>query len=172
MLLSCWDRSPLSIKDIPASSGSGFIVSEDGLIVTNAHVLTNRQRFQVELQSGVQYEATVKDIDHKLDLALIKIEPKVSVRGRNQSLHIWGFPSICSYFLAHLTSTHSTSFLPMLFFSFLPFCFSLPLLFSSIPVCISLTISMNYPAVFVSPSPPSTTDVSSGKLISLLVLEY
>lgn len=53
-------------------------MSEDGLIVTNAHVLTNRQRIQVELQSGVQYEATVKDIDHKLDLALIKIEPNVS----------------------------------------------------------------------------------------------
>lgn len=73
-----WDRSPLTNKEIPSSSGSGFIVSEDGLIVTNAHVLTNQQKIQVELQSGAQYEATVKDIDHKLDLALIKIEPKVS----------------------------------------------------------------------------------------------
>ncbi|XP_060038323.1 serine protease HTRA4 isoform X2 [Erinaceus europaeus] len=74
--LQLFHRSPLSGKDIPASSGSGFIVSEDGLVVTNAHVLTNRQRILVELQSGVQYEAVVKDIDHKLDLALIKIEPK------------------------------------------------------------------------------------------------
>ncbi|EPQ01557.1 Putative serine protease HTRA4 [Myotis brandtii] len=73
--LQLFRRSPLNGKDIPVSSGSGFIVSEDGLIVTNAHVLTNRQRIQAELQSGVQYEATVKDIDHKLDLALIKIEP-------------------------------------------------------------------------------------------------
>ncbi|KAB0389992.1 hypothetical protein E2I00_007347, partial [Balaenoptera physalus] len=71
--------SPLSSEDIPASSGSGFIVSEDGLIVTNAHVLTNQQWIQVELQSGVQYEATVKDIDHKLDLALIKTEPNTGL---------------------------------------------------------------------------------------------
>ncbi|XP_008144371.2 serine protease HTRA4 [Eptesicus fuscus] len=77
--LQLFRRSPLSGKDIPVSSGSGFIVSEDGLIVTNAHVLTNRQRIQAELQSGVQYEATVKDIDHKLDLALIKIEPNTDL---------------------------------------------------------------------------------------------
>uniref|UniRef100_G1PHR3 HtrA serine peptidase 4 n=1 Tax=Myotis lucifugus TaxID=59463 RepID=G1PHR3_MYOLU len=77
--LQLFRRSPLNGKDIPVSSGSGFIVSEDGLIVTNAHVLTNRQRIQAELQSGVQYEATVKDIDHKLDLALIKIEPNTDL---------------------------------------------------------------------------------------------
>ncbi|XP_006860057.1 PREDICTED: serine protease HTRA4 [Chrysochloris asiatica] len=77
--LQLFRRSPLSSKDIPASSGSGFIVSEDGLIVTNAHVLTNWQRILVELQSGAQYEATVKDIDHKLDLALIKIEPNTDL---------------------------------------------------------------------------------------------
>lgn len=77
--LQLFSRSPLSNKDVPVSSASGFIVSEDGLIVTNAHVLTNRHRIQVELQNGVQYEATVKDIDHKLDLALIKIEPKTDL---------------------------------------------------------------------------------------------
>ncbi|KAF7470893.1 Hypothetical predicted protein [Marmota monax] len=80
---------------MPASSGSGFIVSEDGLIVTNAHVLTNQHRIQVELQSGVQYEATVKDIDHKLDLALIKIEPNtdlpVLLLGRSSDLRAGEF---------------------------------------------------------------------------------
>lgn len=76
--LQLFRRSPLGSEDVPVSSASGFIVSEDGLIVTNAHVLTNQQRIQVELQSGVQYEATVKDVDHKLDLALIKIEPNRS----------------------------------------------------------------------------------------------
>ncbi|KAJ8786446.1 hypothetical protein J1605_006227 [Eschrichtius robustus] len=77
--LQLFRGSPLSSEDISASGGSGFIVSEDGLIVTNAHVLTNQQWIQVELQSGVQYEATVKDFDHKLDLALIKTEPNTGL---------------------------------------------------------------------------------------------
>ncbi|KAM9194706.1 LOW QUALITY PROTEIN: serine protease HTRA4 [Dugong dugon] len=93
--LQLFRRSPLSTKDIPASSGSGFIVSEDGLIVISAHVLTNRQRIQVELQNGVQYEATVKDIDHKLGLALIKIEPNtdlpVLLLGRSSDLRVGEF---------------------------------------------------------------------------------
>ncbi|XP_036910969.1 serine protease HTRA4 [Sturnira hondurensis] len=93
--LLLFHRSPLSREDVPASSGSGFIVSEDGLIVTNAHVLTNRQRIQAELQSGVQYKATIKDIDHKLDLALIKIEPNtdlpVLLLGRSSDLRAGEF---------------------------------------------------------------------------------
>ncbi|CAH6787157.1 serine protease HTRA4 [Phodopus roborovskii] len=93
--LQLFRRSPLTNHEIPASSGSGFIVSEDGLIVTNAHVLTNHQKIQVELQSGAQYEATVKDIDHKLDLALIKIEPNtdlpVLLLGRSSDLRAGEF---------------------------------------------------------------------------------
>ncbi|XP_053434637.1 serine protease HTRA4 [Nycticebus coucang] len=93
--LELFRRSPLSSQDISVSSGSGFIVSEDGLVVTNAHVITNQQRIQVELQSGAQYEATVKDIDHRLDLALIKIEPNtdlpVLLLGRSSELRAGEF---------------------------------------------------------------------------------
>nr|XP_004669031.2 serine protease HTRA4 [Jaculus jaculus] len=93
--LQLFRRSPLTNKELPASSGSGFIVSEDGLIVTNAHVLTNQQRIQVELQSGAQYKATVKEIDHKLDLALIKIEPNtdlpILLLGRSSDLRAGEF---------------------------------------------------------------------------------
>ncbi|KAJ0019821.1 hypothetical protein NQD34_007390, partial [Periophthalmus magnuspinnatus] len=74
--LELFQRVPFSTDEVSVSSGSGFIVSEDGWIVTNAHVLSNKQRVKVELKSGLQYDATVKDVDQKIDIALIKIEPE------------------------------------------------------------------------------------------------
>lgn len=77
-------RHPLFGRNVPLSSGSGFIVSEAGLIVSNAHVVSSssaasgRQQLRVQLQSGDTYEATIKDIDKKSDIATIKIQPKVS----------------------------------------------------------------------------------------------
>lgn len=62
------------------SSGSGFVVSEDGWIITSAHLLANKHRIKVELKSGLQYDAIQKDVDDKMDIALIKIKPDVSVR--------------------------------------------------------------------------------------------
>ncbi|TMS21858.1 Serine protease HTRA1B [Larimichthys crocea] len=55
-------------------NGSGFVVSEDGLIVTNAHVVANKHRVKVELKSGATYDAKIKDVDEKADIALIKID--------------------------------------------------------------------------------------------------
>ncbi|KAG5280818.1 hypothetical protein AALO_G00064340 [Alosa alosa] len=72
--LELFRRMPYSNQEVPVSSGSGFMVSEDGWIVTNAHVLSNKQRIKVELQNGAQYDAMVKDVDPKIDIALIKIE--------------------------------------------------------------------------------------------------
>ncbi|XP_074129609.1 serine protease HTRA3 isoform X1 [Sminthopsis crassicaudata] len=75
-------RHPLFGRNVPLSSGSGFIISESGLIVTNAHVVSStnaisgRQQLKVQLQSGDTYEATIKDIDKKSDIATIKINPK------------------------------------------------------------------------------------------------
>ncbi|KAG8141303.1 hypothetical protein E2320_006934 [Naja naja] len=60
-------------------SGSGFIVSEDGLILTNAHVLNKKQRIKVELKTGHQVDAQIEDVDHKLDIALIKIDTQFVV---------------------------------------------------------------------------------------------
>uniref|UniRef100_A0A673T3K9 HtrA serine peptidase 3 n=1 Tax=Suricata suricatta TaxID=37032 RepID=A0A673T3K9_SURSU len=75
-------RHPLFGRNVPLSSGSGFIMSEAGLIVTNAHVasstnaVSGRQQLKVQLQNGDTYEATIKDIDKKSDIATIKIHPK------------------------------------------------------------------------------------------------
>uniref|UniRef100_A0A8D2LK25 HtrA serine peptidase 4 n=1 Tax=Varanus komodoensis TaxID=61221 RepID=A0A8D2LK25_VARKO len=72
--LELFRRSPYTNQEVLVSSGSGFIMSEDGLIITNAHVLSNKQRIKVELQSGHQFDARVEDLDNKLDIALIKID--------------------------------------------------------------------------------------------------
>ncbi|KAM3611302.1 uncharacterized protein V6R79_016224 [Siganus canaliculatus] len=77
--LELFQRLPFSSEEFSVSSGSGFIVSEDGWILTNAHVLTNKQRITVELKSGSKYDATVKDLDQKSDIALIKIQPDTSL---------------------------------------------------------------------------------------------
>lgn len=65
------------------ASGSGFVVSEDGQIVTNAHVVANKHRVKVELKSGGSYDAKIKDVDEKSDIALIKIDAPVSQKAKN-----------------------------------------------------------------------------------------
>uniref|UniRef100_A0A8C2AAH1 HtrA serine peptidase 3 n=1 Tax=Cyprinus carpio TaxID=7962 RepID=A0A8C2AAH1_CYPCA len=70
---------PLLGRTVPLSSGSGFVMSETGLIVTNAHVVSSttpvsgNQRLKVQMRDGDVYEATIKDIDKKSDIATIKI---------------------------------------------------------------------------------------------------
>ena len=58
------------------SLGSGFIISKDGFIVTNNHVVENADEITINLQGGVHsYEATIVGRDPETDLALLKIEP-------------------------------------------------------------------------------------------------
>jgi serine protease Do len=56
------------------SSGSGFIVSADGLIVTNAHVVEAADWIQVRLSDGRRFGGKVIGRDNRVDLALVKIE--------------------------------------------------------------------------------------------------
>jgi len=57
--------------------GTGFVVSADGLIATNAHVIGEGRPIAVEFADGKKYDATVVHAhDHKRDLAVIKIDAK------------------------------------------------------------------------------------------------
>lgn len=57
------------------SVGSGVIVSADGLIVTNSHVVSMANKVIVTLNDGKPYPATLIGKDNENDIALIKIEP-------------------------------------------------------------------------------------------------
>uniref|UniRef100_A0A7N5ZQD4 HtrA serine peptidase 3 n=1 Tax=Anabas testudineus TaxID=64144 RepID=A0A7N5ZQD4_ANATE len=78
-------RHPLFGRNIPLSSGSGFVMSDNGLIVTNAHVvssttpLSGHQQLKVQIHNGDVYEASIRDIDKKSDIATIKINPKMKL---------------------------------------------------------------------------------------------
>jgi len=54
--------------------GSGFIINEDGQVVTNLHVISGSQNITVTLSDQKQYKAKVLGIDRRDDLALVKIE--------------------------------------------------------------------------------------------------
>jgi serine protease Do len=56
------------------SLGSGFIISADGFILTNDHVVDGADEIKVKLADGRTFVATVKGFDRKLDLALVKID--------------------------------------------------------------------------------------------------
>jgi S1-C subfamily serine protease len=53
--------------------GSGFIINEDGEIVTNKHVIAGSSKVQVTLSNQKQYDASVLGIDSRDDLAILKI---------------------------------------------------------------------------------------------------
>ncbi len=55
------------------SSGSGFIISEDGYVLTNYHVVEGATSLMVTLTDGTEYEATMIGGDETNDVALVKI---------------------------------------------------------------------------------------------------
>ena len=55
-------------------SGSGFIISPDGYVLTNNHVIEESDKVQVALTNGETYSADVVGTDPSIDLALLKIE--------------------------------------------------------------------------------------------------
>lgn len=73
------------------SLGSGFIISRDGFIVTNEHVIRDAESIQVKLSSNKVYQARVVGGDPKTDIAVIKIEAHdlpVSVLGDSDRIEV------------------------------------------------------------------------------------
>ncbi|SOC07585.1 DegQ family serine endoprotease [Rhodobacter maris] len=54
--------------------GSGFVISEDGYIVTNNHVIENADEISIEFANGTKLDAKLIGTDPKTDIALLKVE--------------------------------------------------------------------------------------------------
>src|SRR5512133_3005015 len=65
--------SIVSGKEKISGSGSGFVFSSDGFILTNAHVIEKSDRINVTLLDEGRFEAEVTGIDPDTDIAIIKI---------------------------------------------------------------------------------------------------
>ena len=65
------------------SLGSGFIISADGYIMTNAHVVDHADKITVRLTDKREFRAKVIGVDRRTDVALLKIDatglPKITV---------------------------------------------------------------------------------------------
>ena len=61
---------------VQQSLGSGVIVAEDGIIVTNNHVIADGEAFTVALSDRREFEAELILADERTDLAVLKINPK------------------------------------------------------------------------------------------------
>jgi serine protease Do len=63
-------------RELVFGAGSGFIVSPDGVILTNAHVVRDADEVTVKLQDRREYRAKVLGSDPKTDVAVLKIDAK------------------------------------------------------------------------------------------------
>ena len=61
-------------ENMPSGAGSGVLISEDGYIVTNNHVIADASKLEVTLNNQQTYTAKVIGTDPNTDIALIKIE--------------------------------------------------------------------------------------------------
>ncbi|BDI15324.1 serine protease [Nostoc cf. commune SO-36] len=83
------DEQPIPQERIERGTGSGFILSEDGELLTNAHVVADTDTVQVTLKDGRTLEGKVVGVDSVTDVAVVKIKannlPTVKL-GNSQNL--------------------------------------------------------------------------------------
>ncbi|MBT0961393.1 Do family serine endopeptidase [Denitromonas iodatirespirans] len=68
------DAPQVEPDDIEQSQGSGFFISDDGYILTNAHVVGDAQSIQVRLLDRRVFVGTLVGLDRRADIALLKID--------------------------------------------------------------------------------------------------
>jgi serine protease Do len=87
-------RGPRGPRPFGMAQGSGFIITEDGYVVTNNHVVDNADEVELTLDDGSTYEAEVVGTDERTDLALLKIKadrefPYVAFTGTDIEIGDW-----------------------------------------------------------------------------------
>ncbi len=59
---------------IPSGQASGFVIHENGFVLTNYHVVENQSSFKIALFNGKEYDAKIIGVDPETDLAVLKIK--------------------------------------------------------------------------------------------------
>lgn len=72
-----WFLEPVPVE---GGSGSGSIIDESGLVLTNTHVIADASKIFISLYDGSQYEAKIVGTDVENDLAILKFEPPKNIK--------------------------------------------------------------------------------------------
>jgi len=72
---SPWHRRGPPRSRRSSGEGSGFVISQDGYIITNNHVVENMDEITILFLDGDELEATIVGRDPKTDIALLKVDP-------------------------------------------------------------------------------------------------
>ena len=76
---------------VTSGAGSGVIISADGMIITNAHVVNGANTIRVTLKDGSEYQAELIGIDSDSDIAVIKVDGKdlpFALTGNSDTLEV------------------------------------------------------------------------------------
>lgn len=70
------NEMPMPDNRVERGTGSGFIISPDGRLITNAHVIAGSKNVKVTLKDGRTYQGQVMGVDQVTDVAVVKIDAK------------------------------------------------------------------------------------------------